>query len=65
MRFLLYLFLFLIVYFVVKLIFKSLSSPSKTTINNSRVSQKKNNYENVEDAEYTEIKPGEENKNKN
>lgn len=65
MRFLLYLFLFLIVYFVVKLIFKSLSSPSKTNINNSRVSQKKNNYENVEDAKYTEIKPGEENKNNN
>jgi len=63
MRFLLYLLLFFIVYYVVKLVFRSLSSPSKTKINNSRVGRKETEYENVEDAKYTEIKSDEEKKN--
>lgn len=63
MRFILYLFLFIIAYFVIKLVVKSLSSPSKTKINSSRMGRKGNTYENVEDAKYTEIKPDEEKKN--
>jgi len=63
MRFLLYLLLFFIVYYVIKLVFKSLNSPSKTKIHNSRMGRKENKYENVEDAKYTEIKSDEEKKN--
>jgi hypothetical protein len=63
MRFLLYLFLFFIVYYVVKLVIKSLSSPSKNKIHNSRAGRKETRYENVEDAKFTEIKSDEEKKN--
>ena len=63
MRFLLYLLLFFIVYYIVKFVFRSLISPSKTTINNSKVGRKETKYENVEDAKYTEIKSDEEKKN--
>ena len=56
MRLLLYIILFFIAYFVVKFVFRLLNSPSKTTIHNSRMRKKKNNYDNVEDADFTEIK---------
>jgi hypothetical protein len=65
MRFLLYLLLFFIVYYVIKLVFRSLTSQSRSTINNSRMSRKENKYENVEDADYTEIKSDEEKKKNN
>jgi hypothetical protein len=63
MRFLLYLFLFFILYYIVKMVIKSLSSPSKTTIHNSRMRRKEGKYDNVEDAKFTEIKSDEEKKN--
>ena len=63
MRFLLYLLLFFIVYYIIKVIVKSISSSPKTTIHNSRMRKKENSYDNVEDAQYTEIKSGEEKKN--
>jgi len=66
MRILIYLFLFFIGYYVVKIVLKSLkSSPKKTTIHNSRMRKKGSNYDNVDDAQYTEIPPDEEKKNNN
>jgi uncharacterized protein HemY len=63
MRFLLYLFLFFIIWFFVKLVLKSLrSSPRKTTIHNGN-RRNVNEYDNVEDAVFREI--DEEKKNKN
>ncbi len=63
MRFLLYLLLFFIVYYVIKLVFRSLNSSSKTKIHSSGMNKKENKYDNVEDAKYTEIKSDEEKKN--
>jgi len=63
MRFLFYLLLFFIVWFFAKMVLKSLmSSPGKTKIHNPNRRNVKE-YENVEDAEFTEI--DEEKKNKN
>ncbi|HSP89138.1 MAG TPA: hypothetical protein VLN45_13460 [Ignavibacteriaceae bacterium] len=63
MRLILYLLLFSILYFIIKLVIKSLSSQSKTSVNNARMNRKGTNYENIEDAKFTEIKPDEEKKN--
>lgn len=65
MRLLLYILLFFIVYYIAKLIIKSISRSSpRTTIHGSGVRRNKTNYNNVEDAKYTEIESDEEKKNK-
>jgi uncharacterized protein HemY len=62
-RFILYILLFFVVYSVVKLFIKFLNSPSKSSIHTSNIRRNKNKYENIEDAEFTEIKSDGEKKN--
>lgn len=62
MRFLLYLLLFFIGYFIIKLVVRSLTSKPKTKIHSSGTGRKENRYENVEDAKFTEIKTDDEKK---
>lgn len=55
-RFFLYVIIFFIVYQVVKLVIRYLTSPSRKSVHTQNVRQNKTEYKNVEDAEFTEIK---------
>jgi len=62
-RFILLLVLIYVGYLVAKLLFKSINSSSGKTIHNSRPRKRESNYDNVQDAEFREIKPDEDKKN--
>jgi len=61
-RFLLFLILFYIVYWVVKILFRNFSQPSNKTIHNSKPRRRENKYEDIQDAEFKEIKPDDDKK---
>ncbi len=61
MRFILLLFLFYIVYWVVKLLFRNFNQSSKNKIHNS-TPQREDKYEDIQDAEFKEIEPDDDKK---
>jgi hypothetical protein len=64
MRFILYLILFVVIYYIAKTFIKALSAGKpKSKIHNSKVNRTTGTYQNIEDADYTEIKRDED-KNK-
>jgi hypothetical protein len=55
-RLFLYLIIFFIVYQLVKLVVRFLTSPSRKSVHTQNVRQSKTEYKDVEDVEFTEIK---------
>jgi hypothetical protein len=55
-RLFLYLVIFFIVYQLVKLVVRFLTSPSSKSVHTRNIRQSKTEYKDVEDAEFTEIK---------
>jgi NADP-dependent 3-hydroxy acid dehydrogenase YdfG len=55
-RLFLYLVIFFIVYQLVKLVVRFLTSPSRKSVHTRNIRQSKTEYKDVEDAEFTEIK---------
>ena len=65
LRFILFLILFYIIYKVLQYFLRNLISPSKTNKDSfQRSSAPRSKYENVEDAEFKEIKPDDNDKKK-